>query len=387
MKRREFLKYSAVAATLSTPIITRSARAASSPLRVGVLIPLTGPAGLFGPSSRNCVEMGIQEINARGGILGRKVEALYADAGLPPAEASQAALRLWRGRKAEVLIGQHDSAVREAVVGMLNGQIPYIYTPVTEGGGCAPATYVIGETPQQQLTPVIPWLVEHRGTKRWYLIGNDYIWPRASNAVAKEVINSHGGTVVGEEYVPFSVDNFDASLTRIRDSGADAVLVTLVGGASVGFNRAFASFGLPDKVLRLCTLLEENTLLGIGAQNADNLYSSAGYFANLPSGAGREFAERYRSQFNNAEAPLNGLAESCYEGLLLLEAMAAAAGSLDPASTDKVAEGLGYDGPRGRIELHSRYAAKNMYLAQAKGDDFEVIATFENVPPGQSCSS
>ncbi len=385
MKRRQVIQAGA-ASLLGGPLLSRLARA-SSPLKVGMLIPQTGPAGLFGPSSENCTALGVEDLNARGGVLGRQVEILYADGGLPPAQAAQAALRLWRGRGIEVLIGQHDSAVREAVVSMLGGQIPYIYTPTTEGGGCAPATYVIGETPQQQLLPVVPWLAQNRGASKWYLIGNDYIWPRESNAVGKEAILASGGEVVGEEYLPFSVDNFDASLGRIRESGADAILVTLVGGPSVGFNRAFASFGLPSQALRLCTLLEENTLLGIGEQNAEKLYSSAGYFASLPSGAAREFADRYRGQFDNAAAPLNGLAESCYEGLLLLEAMAKKAGSLDPKETDAVAEGLSYTGPRGKIELVSRYAAKNIYLAQADGTEFKVVETFENVPPGQSCSS
>lgn len=387
MNRRRVIQGS-MAALLGAPLLGRLAWAKSSePVRVGMLIPETGPAGLFGPSSRNCTEMGVADINARGGVLGRPIEILYADGGLPPAQAAQAALRLWRGRKIDVLVGMHDSAVREAVAGMLKGQLPYIYTPITEGGGCAPATYVIGETPQQQMDPLMPWLAKNRNVGKWYLIGNDYIWPRESNAIGKRAIAASGGQVVGEEYLPFSVDNFDASLSRIRDSGADAVLITLVGGSCVGFNRAFASFGLSSNILRFATNLEENTLRGIGGQNAQNLYSVAGYFATLPGGPAQAFAERYQKAFDNNAAPLNGLAESCYEGLLLLEAMAKKAGSFDPRQTDAVAEGLSYSGPRGVIELRSRYAAKNIYLGQADGEQFKVVATFENVQPGQSCAT
>ncbi len=385
MKRRQFLQYG-LGAVVGSMGLTRLAHAADT-LKIGVLIPLSGPAGLFGPSSRNCVDMSVQDINARGGILGRKIKAVVADAGVPPAQASQAAQRLWRGERVEALIGMHDSAVREAIVGVVNGQIPYIYTPVTEGGGCAKAVYVIGETPEQQLMPVVPWLAKNKNSKRWYLIGNDYIWPRKSNVVAKEAIKASGGTVVGEEYVPFTVDNFDSSLARIRDSGADSVLITLVGGASVGFNRAFASFGLPARVLRLGTLLDENTLLGIGAQNSQNLYSSAGYFAALTNPQARAFAKRYDSMFDAVKAPLSGLAESCYEGFLLLEAMAAKAGSVKSDAFDKAAaQGVSYDGPRGKTELQSHYAVKNIYLAQANGAAFSIVQEFANVPPGQSCS-
>src|SRR5690554_2944063 len=118
MKRRQLIQAGA-ATLLGAPLLSRLALASSSsPLKVGMLIPQTGPAGLFGPSSENCTMLGVEDLNSRGGVLGRQVEVLFADGGLPPAQAAQAALRLWKGRGIDVLIGQHDSAVREAVVGM-----------------------------------------------------------------------------------------------------------------------------------------------------------------------------------------------------------------------------------------------------------------------------
>ena len=258
---------------------------AADPIKVGVLLPQSGPGGLFGPSCENATNLAVAEINDAGGILGRMVEPVFADVGGPPADATQAALKLWKGEKVDAFIGMHDSAVRGALTNLFKGQIPYIYTPVYEGGECSSGTYVLGETPAQQLEPVIPWMAKNKGASKWYLIGNDYNWPRDTNAAAKGYIEASGGTVVGEEYLPFTADNFDSNLAKIKSSGADAVLVTLVGGASVGFNRAFASFGLPDSVTRVGTLIEENTLAGIGAENSKNLYSSAGYFGSIDTPA------------------------------------------------------------------------------------------------------
>ena len=381
MDRRQFLQSAAAACALGA---LQSAAAAGN-VKVAVMIPNSGPAGLFGPSAKACAELAAETINARGGLLGQKIELLFGDAGLAPAEASQAALKLWKGSGAAAVIGMHDSAVRGALVGLFKGQLPYFYTPVYEGGECARGTYVNGETPQQQLQPVIPWIAAERKPKKWYLIGNDYIWGRNTNAAAKGYIAQTGAQVAGDEYLPFTVDNFDASLARIRDSGADAVLVSLVGGASVGFNKAFASFGLADKALRLGTLIEENTLAGIGVANAKNLYSSAGYFAAIQTPAAKAFAEAYAKRFGAQAPALNGLAESAYEGFLMLEAIARKAGSLDVAKMDAASEGAGYSGPRGAVTMKARHVEQDVYVADVDAKGFRVVKTFNRVASGQSC--
>jgi len=381
MDRRLFLQ-----STLAAGVSAAAPSAfAAGPLKVAVMIPQSGPAGLFGPSSKACAEMAVATLNARGGILGRQVEALFGDAGLAPAEAGQAALKLWKGSKAEAVIGMHDSAVRGALVGLFKGQVPYFYTPVYEGGECAKGTYVKGETPEQQLEPVIPWLAAERKPTKWYLIGNDYIWGRNTNAAAKKYIAKTGAKVVGDEYLPFTVDNFDASLARIRDSGADAVLVSLVGGASVTFNKAFSSFGLADKALRLGTLIEENTLAGIGFANARNLYSSSGYFASVDTPAAKAFAADYAKRYGANAPALNGLAESTYEGFLMLEAIARRAGSLDTVKMDAASEGTSYSGPRGTATIKARHVEQDIYVADVTDKGFRVVKTFPKVGSGQTC--
>jgi ABC-type branched-subunit amino acid transport system substrate-binding protein len=387
ISRRGFVQGSLAAAASTvagTSLIPGLARAADA-VKIGMLIPLSGPAGLFGPSCRNCAELATEEINGRGGLAGRPIQLAIADVGVPPAQAAQSVLKLWKGDKAEAFVGMHDSAVRGALVALFKGQVPYVYTPVYEGGECSTGTYVLGETPQQQVEPSVPYIAQEHSAKRWYLIGNDYNWPRETNAAAKRYIGEAGGQVVGEEYLPFTVDNFDSSLARIRDAHADAVLITLVGGASVGFNRAFASFGLSDKVVRLGTLIEENTLAGIGAGNSKNLYSCSAYFRGLKTAQAAGLERRYAAKFGESAPVLNDLAESCYEGMLLLETMAKNTGGLDVAKIEAVAEGLRYDGPRGRTTLRNRHTTRDLFLARANGATFEIVKTFPQVKSGQTC--
>ena len=204
--------------------------------------------------------------------------------------------------------------------------------------------------------------------------------------MAKGYIADSGGQVVGEEYVPFTVSEFDSSLQRIKDSGADAVLITLVGGGSVGFNVSFAGFGLDKQAIRLGTLIEENTLAGIGADNADRLFSSSGYFASIETEAAASFAADYAAAYG-ADAPaLNGLGQSAYEGLMLLAALANKAGSLDVAAMDAAAEGTTWTTPRGDNTLTGRHMAQTIYLADGSDGAFNIVTSFEGMASSEACS-
>ena len=380
---RIFAKLFACAAL---PLALASAPAAAD-IKIGVLVPDSGPGGLFGPSTRNSAMLAAERINRGGGINGEQIELVFADVGVPPAEAAQAALRLWKGEGVDAFVGMHDSAVREALLGRFSGQVPYVYTPVYEGNSCAPGLYITGETPSQQLAPVIPFVMEKEGVSKWYLIGHDYNWPRDTNALAKQYIAGAGGEVVGEEYVPFTVAEFDSSLQRIRESGADAVLITLVGGGSVGFNVSFGSFGMDRQAIRLGTLIEENTLAGIGSENANRLYSSAGYFASIQTEAAAAFAADYSAAFGSDAPALNGLGQSAYEGLMLLAALANKAGSLDVHALDEAAEGTAWSTPRGDNVLRGRHMAQTIYLADGTGGAFTIVEAFESVPSSEACPS
>jgi urea transport system substrate-binding protein len=361
-----------------------AATATAGVVKVGLLINRSGVAAMYGPSARNCADMGASEINARGGIAGRQVELVVGDAGAEPDQVVQTALRMLREQKVEAFVAMHNSAVRVALVKAFGGRVPYVYTTIYEGGECSKGTYVLGTTPSQQLRPVMPWLSWRLGVKRWYLIGNDYNWPRGTNAEARTYIVQGGGQVVGEQYVPFDFSDFGSVIARIRESRADAVLVTLVGTSTIQFNQVFGRSGLGKSVTRLSTYLDEPTLAAIGPEHSENLYSSAGYFANIRTTAARNFADAYSRRFGDA-ALLNDSGQACYEGLRLLEVMGNKAGSLDVNRLEAIAQWQITDGPRGQTVLHARHTIRDIYLAKAEGSAFRVIKTFEAIRPGADC--
>ena len=353
----------------------------NSILKIGAVIPLSGVAGLFGPSCCNCIRLGIRDINRRGGIGGRSVEAVFIDGGQRPADVAKNVSTLLQLKAVDALIGMHDSDVRTAILDLDDLAIPYIYTPTYEGGETAPAVFMLGETPRQQLKPVIPWLMAEKQVGRWYLIGNDYSWPRKLNGLARCFIREEGGEIAGEHYAAFGTEDFSPFLEDIRQSDANAVLVALVGADSVAFNRDFAEAGLAERALRFGPLVEENTLLAMGANAGAGLYTASAYLAAIEREENQAFLAEYNALFG-ADAPVvTSLAQSCYEAVVFLEKLVGKAGSLEPAALEKASEGLTYQGVRGAVTMTGRHLVQSIHLAKVDGFEFQIVADFDSVSP------
>ncbi|MGY4500171.1 hypothetical protein ACVWYH_004102 [Bradyrhizobium sp. GM24.11] len=167
-----------------------------------------------------------------------------------------------------------------------------------------PVSWAIGETPRWQSRPSIHWLAEVKKASRWYLIGSDYVWPWQSHRAVKSYIKETGGHVVGEEFVPLGEDNHEPHLARIRAARPDVVLISLIGTDSSAFNRAFGECGLGATTLRLAGAMDETVLLGIGADNSENMFCASGYFTGTGARANDDFQSRYRAMFGPNAPPI-----------------------------------------------------------------------------------
>ncbi len=289
--------------------------------------------------------------------------------------------------KVDFFLGSHNSAVREALVAQIKGKVPYVYTPIYEGGECAPNTYVIADTPQQQMQTVLPWLHKKSPYKTVYLIGNDYVWPKTTNTHAKRIFGKLGAKVVGEEYVPLGAPNkFEEAVTRIKGVAPGLVLITLVGGDNVNFNRTFAGFGLDKSILRVSSLLEENTLLGIGAESSAGLYGCMSYYSSVDTPEHRAFKAAYKAKYGE-KAPILGLiGVDTYNGVKFIEAVVTKAKGNAAAKVSAAAEGLTFPSATGKMTMHHRHVDKDMYVAECKGTEFQIVQTFPAVKSGQTCT-
>lgn len=342
-------------------------------LNMALVVPLHGPAGIFGPSCESCAALATEEINAAGGVLGRELNLVPVDGGNPPAVVATEVDALIRAGSIEAVTGWHISAVREAVAPRIAGRVPYAYTALYEGGEHRPGVFLTGETPDQQLGPALDWFADRVGVRRWTIVGDDYVWPRRSARVARRYLRTIGGTVCDEMYVPLGTSEFSRVLHRVEASGCDAVLMLLIGDDAVAFNRAFSAWGLDRDVLRFSSLIDENVLLASGAGNTRGLMTSAGYFEDLATASGLDFAATYARRFGPDAPVLNSLGESCYEGVRLLTELMHRAGSADVVPMTSVAEGLSYETPRGTVELRDRHLRQRVFLATADGLSWDVI--------------
>ncbi|MBQ1093946.1 substrate-binding domain-containing protein [Streptomyces sp. B93] len=346
-------------------------------LGVALVFPMQGPGGIFGPACELCARLAADEVNRAGGVLGREVRLLPVDGGAPPRQIADQVAALVDLGAVQGVTGWHISSVRQALAPRIAHRVPYVYTALYEGGEHTAGVFLTSETPRDQLRPAMTLLAHERRVRRWFVVGNDYVWPRRTARAAHGYARESGGRISGEVYLPLGTHDFEPVLRRIERSDADGVLMLLVGSDAVRFNRAFAAYGLDARCLRLSTLMDENMLMASGAPATVDLYSTAGFFASLANRDTLDFHGRYAERYG-VEAPAPGsLAESCYEGVLLLAALIGRARTLEVTAIGAAADSVSYEGARGVLRLRRGHVRQRIYLARADGLDFDVVTELD----------
>jgi ABC-type branched-subunit amino acid transport system substrate-binding protein len=343
---------------------------------MGLLIPREGPAGIWAPSCEASAILAVSELNAGGGILGRHIDLVIGDAGDTDASAATAAADVVGVNNAEVVVAMVTSSARTLVAKELHRRrVPFIYTPQFEGGELDPGVLAVGETTADLLPPGLSWLATEKRASRFFLLGNDYIWPIESIERAKRIIADMGGSVVGEAIVPFGIEDHEQLMARIARARPHVVVSWLLGHEAVIFNRAFTAAGLASRILRFSTAIDETILYAIGATCTENLYVASAYFSSLRSRNNDAFLERYHGCFGSSPPPANGFGESLYEGIHCLAGLVDAAQSLRPPDLGrKIGRAKQPRTARGFDTQVVAGTARPVHLAVAEGHDFRVIA-------------
>src|SRR3954463_1953378 len=185
------------------------------PARVGLITDQTGALSFMGIANTNVAQMVIDDINAKGGLLGRPIE-LYVEDSATEDDVAQAAAARLVAADVDVVVGGIYSSTRQAIKVPVVDQAGklYLYPEQYEGQECDPLIFCTGPVPAQQIEPFFPWLMEETGAKTFYMPSADYIWPHTLNKKVREVVTSRGGTIVGEEYHPLDHMDYDATVER-----------------------------------------------------------------------------------------------------------------------------------------------------------------------------
>lgn len=402
MSRREFIRR-ATALGLSLPAAAallaacqrQRGGARGEPIRMGALVPLSGVTEILGPPMRNNAVLAVEEINRAGGILGRRVDLLVEDTASDPDTAVEKARKLIRQDRVDVIVGVLTSAERWAVA--LSATIParmiYINPTYYEGGICDRYFFNVGALPNQQIEPFVPWLIEQKGVRTFYLGGSDYAWPRGSFEAVKRAVETAGGQVVGEEYSPLGTSDFSATLRRIADAKPDVIYPLYAGADGVTFLNQLINFGLHRESLVASSALSELVLPALPPEETVGWVASFEYFMSIDTPENRDFVQRYRQRFGQKEI-MDAIGESMYTAVYLYARGAEHAGSLEKEAVVDGMLAVEFQDPKGtiRIDRDTQCAFLNDYIAEISADAslppeerFDIVQTFEGIEPKQPC--
>ncbi len=359
---------------------------AADPIRIGVPVGLSGANSVVAPSVVQAAELAVEEINAKGGILGRKVELQVADDASGAAGAQKAFDSLILQKKVDVLISMETSAARNAGLPIVSrGKTPFIYTSFYEGHSCNKYMFVNAWVPDQQVAPVVDYFMKTNKAKNFFLIGSDYAFGRGMLEFTRAYVTKKGGKVVGEEYLPMDGSDWTAVINKVKTAKPDAIVTSTAGGApNVTLTKQLRAAGITVPYGNLA--VDEGTAKDMGA-DAEGLVISGSYLTKIDSAKNKEFLAAMQKKFGAELKTPNDLSVPEYEAIYLYKAAVEKAGSTD---ADKVIGALAtvkFDGPRGSIQMNKQHHAPlTMYLGQVQKDgSIKLLESFKDVDPGAQC--
>jgi urea transport system substrate-binding protein len=302
-------------------------------LRIGLLGALTGPLAPVERSIHEASLLAIDEVNAAGGVAGRRLEAVSADYASDTTRATFEATRLLRDEGIRLLAGGYTSASRVAIQPALHKHDGVLLYPTYyEGLESDPRTLYAGAVPNQFLMPFLEWVLEHLGD-RISLVGSDYIYPRTAGAIAHRLVTDRGGMILSDRYVPLGQTDFDeviAEITRVQPS---VVISNLVGNDSVpAFYREYHSAGLRADALPIAaTVTTELDLRIMGPVAGAGHYMTGSYFSTIEGPINHAYLDTLHRRAA-AEPSAHAAQVGAYNAIHLLAA--AAERVTDPDSTE-----------------------------------------------------
>jgi branched-chain amino acid transport system substrate-binding protein len=323
--------------------------------------------------------------------LGRKIDLYLEDSATTDSVAEAKATKLVQQDQVDVIFGGIYSSTRQAIKGpaVVKGKKLYIYPEQYEGQESDPLIFCTGPVPAQQVAPLIPWLMQQTGAKKFYLPSADYIWPHVMNKKVREVATANGGAIVGEEYFPLDHTDYGKTVEKIASSGAEVVFNTIAPPGLGPFLEQLYNSGFTKQGGHLaCTYFEENILNVLPAAHVEGLYGCLDYYQTVNDPFSKELLNQYDRLYPGSPKFTAGSACSgLYRGLKLWEAAVKEAGSLKQEDVIKALDHAKIaQGPGGPAEMvpGQHHVRMNMYIGQANNGIFKVVKSLGVIDPNES---
>ncbi|WP_460070412.1 urea ABC transporter substrate-binding protein [Streptomyces sp. YKOK-I1] len=320
-------------------------------VKVGLLNSLSGTMAISEVTVHNALLLAVKEINAAGGVLGKKLKAVSQDGASDWPTFAEKAETLIKDDKVVATFGCWTSASRKAVKPVFERYKSLLFYPVQyEGLEQSPYIFYIGATTNQQIVPALDYL-KKQGLTKLYLVGSDYVFPRTANKIIKAYAKANGMEVVGEDYAPLGSTEFGTITNKVKDAGADAVFNTLNGDSNVAFFKEYKSAGLTAKSLPVLSVsIAEEEVKSIGTQYLDGQLTAWNYYETTPGAANTKFVAAYQAAYGK-DKPTSDPMEAAYISVYLWKAMVEKAGSFDVAKVKAASDGITFDAPEGKVTV------------------------------------
>ncbi|MCH8497012.1 MAG: urea ABC transporter substrate-binding protein [Marinobacter sp.] len=329
-------------------------------VRVGILHSVTGTMAISEAGSVQAEILAIEQINAQGGVLGRKIEYIQEDGASDWPTFAERARKLLRQDRVAAVFGAWTSASRKAVLPVFEQFNGMLYYPTFyEGLEQSPNVIYTGQEATQQILASIDWLAQEKGAKTFYLMGSDYIWPRTSNKIARIHIEEKLGLrVVGEDYFPLGHTNFNSTINRIRLRRPDVIFASVVGGSNVAFYRQLKAAGIDlsrGDITLLTISVTEDEILGIGGENIEGAYASMKYFQSLDNPNNEAFVKAFKERWGE-NSVIGDVTQAAYLGPWLWKEAVERAGSFDIDKVRAASPGIELTtAPEGYVKVHENH--------------------------------
>ena len=347
---------------------------------VGQLHSATGTMALSETGSIQAEQLAIDQINAMGGVLGRKIKVIKEDGASDwPTFAEKSKKLLINDRVASVY-GCWTSASRKAVLPIFEKENGLLYYPTMyEGLEQSKNVIYTGQEAVQQILWGLDWSKSEKKAKSYFLIGSDYIWPRTSHKIArKHIENKLGGKVVGEEYYPLGHTNFNSLINKIKAAKPDCIYAIVVGGSNVAFYKQMKAAGVTgDKQFLLTISVTEDEVLGIGGENFQGFYSTCKYFQSIENPNNAKFIAAFKAKYGPSSV-IGDVTQNAYLGPWLWKAAVEKAGSFDVSKVSAACGGIEFkDAPEGYVRIHNTnrhlWSKARIGMGQKDGQ-FKIVA-------------
>jgi urea transport system substrate-binding protein len=378
----------ALAACWVSPVL------AQETIKVGVLHSLSGTMAISESVLKDTVLMTIAEINAKGGLLGKKLEAVVVDPASNWPLFAEKAKQLISVDKVAVTFGCWTSVSRKSVLPVFEQNNALLFYPVQyEGEELSKNVFYTGAAPNQQAIPAVEYLMSKDGgsAKRWVLLGTDYVYPRTTNKILRAFLKSKGvaDADIMEEYTPFGHSDYQTIIAKIKKFAAEgkktAVVSTINGDSNVPFYKELGNQGLKATDVPVVAFsVGEEELRGVDTKPLVGHLAAWNYFMSIKAPANTEFIKKWSAyaKANNVpghkDKPLtNDPMEATYIGINMWAQAVKKAGSVDVDKVIKAMAGQTFPAPSGitsKMDEKNHHLWKSVFIGEIRADgQFNVV--------------